>query len=830
VPLVRPVIVAAFALAALGASSAPANAPVAGSSDVTLALPGMTAAVRIVTDRWGIPHLRAQNLADLYLAWGFVTARDRLWQLEESRRAARGTLWEWLGNSTLRDDGGAQLFELGARADHIWERERRNPAVRVALERYSAGVNAWIARCRSGAEPWPREFARLGRTPPEWAPADCLVLLLGMGITLDLDVPELRERAEIERDGLARTTARRRFESQWIYDTIPDSAARRSGRRTHGQAACSPAPPPRGATAPITPGAPGDGRAGRVAVAPVRAGGAPDLPPALLARHDDDDGDSRASNVFAVGPGRSASGAAQFANDPHLALATPGAFHVLHVSVPGIVDAIGAAVPGLPAIVSGRNAACAWGVTALSADVVDLYADTLSADGRKVRWNGGWAPVREAPYRLRFRVLGIPLPALGQVRRYTPHGPVVVLDRGHHVALSLRWSAFESDRVTLARMIGLERSRSSAEVAERCRSLVTPTLNVVAADRGGDVLYQACGLVPRRRYEAAPGPLAGDGRHEWSGFIPAADMPAWHAPRSGFVVNANNRPERRSLTDAWPRYDWPHDRAMRIAQRLDGDPSVTLADLRSVQNDVFARAAERMVPRLLACADSLPERLTPRMRAALDTLRRWDYAARRSRVAPTLFRAWNGAFLRRSRLEGLPGLAAAALDGRAPEALRAPGREAPERAAVAAVAALDSALARLETLLGPDLTTWRWGRAHRARFRHALDGVVSARGAPWEPGRVGVDGDGSSPAVAGSRLPWSMDVTHGPAFRHLVDLAVADSSLGVIPPANSFYRRDGPADDLLAAWANHAYVPFLLAWPRIEAERAGVTTLEPAGR
>src|SRR5207247_11332525 len=105
---------------------------------------GLQAPVRIVTDRWGIPHLRAESLDDLYLAWGFVTARDRLWQLEINRRGARGELWQWFGNRALQDDGGAQLFELRERAGRIWARESRDPRVRGPLERFAAGVNAYL--------------------------------------------------------------------------------------------------------------------------------------------------------------------------------------------------------------------------------------------------------------------------------------------------------------------------------------------------------------------------------------------------------------------------------------------------------------------------------------------------------------------------------------------------------------------------------------------------------------------------------------------------------------------------------------------------------------
>jgi len=299
-------------------------------------------------------------------------------------------------------------------------------------------------------------------------------------------------------------------------------------------------------------------------------------------------------------------------------------------------------------------------------------------------------------------------------------------------------------------------------------------------------------------------------------------MPAWRAPADGFVVNANNLPALRTR-EPWPRFDWAHDRAARMAERLAGDRKVTLADMMSVQNDVVSRGAARMVPRLLRCADSLGARLTARERAALDTLRRWDFRVRTPRVAPALYRAWYGALQRRSNLAGLQGLTVAALDGRAPEALIGPdGR--PERPATAVTAALDTALVHLELLLGPDRSRWVWGRAHRARFKHALHDLD----ARFDSGPFAADGDNSTPCVGRSSLPWNVEFSHGPVFRHLVDLAVPDSSLGLVVPGNSGDRASRHSADLEARWANHGYVPFLMDWARIESVKESETTLVPA--
>jgi penicillin amidase len=767
-------------LAALLVVPIRASAARAAVRDTTLALPGLAAPVEVTTDLHGIPHVRARSLSDLYLAWGFVTARDRLWQLEHGRRAASGRLWEWFGNRALRGDGGAQLFELHERAVAIWRRDSLDAGVRVALERYTAGINAWMGLCRRGAQRWPPEFLRLGHRPENWRPADCILFLLAQGVLLDLELPELAEAETLRTHDPSWFERRRRYESDWSATTIPDSVADALyGRPAH----------------PRLPGRPSGGgvRVGHN-LAPVGVGHDPEL---------------GASDAFVVGPARSESGAPLLANDIHLSLTAPGPFHVIHVTVPDTVDAAGACVPGLPIVVSGRNRRAAWGVTSLGADVMDVYADTLSTNGRAVRWQGRWVPLREADYTMRFHLLGMPLPPIGQKRRYTPHGPVVVYDRKRHLALAVRWPALEQP-VTLKGLIGLERSKDVDELCRRARTLVTPALNMMAADVEGHARYQTTGALPRRGFDPGYGVLPGDGRHEWLGIIPPDSMPAWDVPRAGFAVNGNNLPIGSPYPEALPRYDWTQDRAARMGQRLAGDARVTLSDARSVQNDVYSRAAERFLPRLLACADSVAPSLPDTARAALDTLRAWDRLCLRNRVAPTIFRAWLTTFLDRFDLSDVPGLAAAALDGRAPEALR-DTRGVPVRAATAAAMTLEEALSALKLRLGPNLGHWWWGVAHRAQFRHAL----AWSDPTLDPPAVPVDGDASSPCVAPSGLPRRLSVTFGPTWRHLVDLSVPDSSLAVIPPGNA---GDGAhRTDQLQRWADHRYVPLYLDWDRIAA-------------
>jgi penicillin amidase len=808
-------VVLAFAL--VGACTSPAHRAARGANvpDTLVHAPGLSAPVRIVTDADGIPHVRAETLDDLYFAWGYVTARERLWQIAHNRAAARGERWRWMGNDVLRADGAAQLMQFADYAGRLWAREKSDPRVGPPLERYTDGINAWIERCERGEAAWPVEFRTLGATPERWRPEDSALLLWSLGVLLDLDLSELGERDEIAKLGTAGVAERRRYESDVTYTTIPDSAARRmwgdpAAREARAVAATRPGHAERrmlaGRAAP-------DARLA-AALEPLRA---------AFGRREEG---AHASNVFAVGSGRSASGAPLLANDMHLGLSVPAAVMAIHLTVPGIVDAAGAFPPGLPAIVSGRNRDCAWGITALSADMLDVYADSISADGRTVKGpDGAWTPVQIEPFAMRYRVLGVPLPPFGQSRRYGPHGPILIWDRKARIAWGLRWSAL-TDSLSLAELIGLERSGSAAELDARWRTLVTPGINVVMADRTGDVRYRATGAVPLRTHDPGRGPAAGDGMDEWLGTVTPEAMPAWRAPAAGYVVNSNNLPIGDAYPVPLPRFDWSMDRAIRIDQKLSSLIRADRGAMLAIQNDTYSLRAERFLPLMLAAADSVADRHSPGMRAALDTLRAWDLESRRDRMAPAVFWAWYGTLERRAGLGGLPGRLHASLRGDAPASLAHPESGAPERAAHAATAALESALVALETRLGPDRAAWHYGNVHLAAFDHPLDDRPGI--AALMPDSVAIDGDGGTVSVGRSFLPRHVRVSHAPVFRHVVDLADPDRSWLIVAPGNSGDLEGPHGRDLTQRWADHDPVELRMRWDEIErAEGARSTRLVP---
>ncbi len=779
--------------------------------DSTLVLPGLAAPARLLTDRFGIPHLWAASLGDLYYVWGLVTARDRLAQLEFLRRASQGELSAVIGNRGLKADGGARLLELKAQGVRLWRQVPTDSPAARALQRFCEGVNAWIDLHASARRPWPYELRLLGMRPARWGPEDVMSVVLAQGILLDLYLPQL-DRAKGEKPAPpAPPDSLVRFLEGLTYETIPAAAAAAlyGGSTPSGDAAPGRPSPPRGA--PIRPqGSDRLAHRARLEVERIRAGfAALGLAPG-------------ASNAFAVGSARSEKGSGLLANDPHLLLTAPAFWYAVHVTVPDTVDAAGLCVPGTPVLISGRNRELAWGITALSGQAMEIYADTLDKALQKVRWKNEWVPLRRSSFGLSYRVLGLPVPIPGMARRYTPHGPVLALDKKKRLAYSVRWAALE-DSVTLG-VIGLERSRTFEELRDRLAGLFTPTLNVVVADRSGELLYQVAGALPRRSYAMSAEPTPGGGDHEWSGLLEFSELPSWRPSRQEFVVNGNNRPVGTPYPHFLGYYDWSCERALRMAQRLAADSIMSIETMASVQNDVRSLQAERLTPLLLHHADSLSATLAPAERAALDTLRGWDYRIARGGTAPTLFRAWANLLARNLHLGNYSYAVAAALDGRAPELLSAvqPGA----RPAQVVVKALRDARQTLTKVLGPDPARWTWERAHRARFAHLLQWKKRDLTPPLLP----ADGDGTTICVGPSGVPTRSTFAFGPSFRHVVDLAVEDSSWVVVPPGNWEDQQAVHGRDQLVPWQRHAYTPLYLSWPCAESARESEWRLAPAQR
>ncbi|MGE0253842.1 MAG: penicillin acylase family protein [Alphaproteobacteria bacterium] len=784
--LVRPVLLLGTALVAtilvVIASIAWWSLPAVDGTDV---VPGLSAPAQVVRDRDGVPHIFAGNPMDAFRALGYVHAQDRFFQMEFARRLIAGRLSEVIGAGGLPSDRFMRTLGLGRLAEarlqgmESWTRE--------ALDAYAGGVNAWL---NSPSAVLPPDLLLLGVEPEPWRPADSMLWAEAMALLLSGNWREELLRAR-------------------LTDAVPELMPV------------------------LFPEEPKDGPAtlaGAWRGLPLERF-AEVLPPVFAA--------ASASNAWAVGGARTATGRPLLANDPHLGFSAPGMWYLARVEAPGL-QMTGATIPGQPFVVLGHNDDVAWGFTTTHADTQDLFIERIDGadNGRYLTPDGSAAfETREETIRVRFRSE----PELLRVRR-TRHGPVVS-DLGDAVVprpapdrvVSLAWTGLAPDDRTADAFARLVRARGAAEVRAAADLFGAPVQNLLYADTTGTIGFRVVGRIPRRLAGDGTVPVDGSsGANDWNGTIPSSDLPATENPPAGQLVNANNRvtagPDAAALAATWPE----GFRAARIEERLGGRSGLTADDMMALQLDDHAGEVALLRPRLL----ELARRATPATTARdelLAIVAAWDGRMDRHAVAPTVWTAWFDALqerLFRPRLEALYDAWGRRRQPRSVAAALADGDRWCAAGDCAAVVAgtLDDARARLADLLGADTAGWQWGKLHRARFTHpvaqrlaALAGLLSTS--------VATDGgdftvNRGTAANADARRPFAH--VHGPGLRAVYDLAALDRSVFAMAPGQSAHPLSRHWSDLAERWAEGGHRRLDLSAEELADATTGTLVLNPA--
>ncbi|MEM7222433.1 MAG: penicillin acylase family protein [Pseudomonadota bacterium] len=731
-----------------------------------LALSGLGAPVEVLRDGDGVVTIRAQSEADAYQALGYVHAQDRLWQMDFMRRTGAGRLSEVVGERTLEIDRlmrGLDLYGLAeASLDQL------SPEARAALDAYCAGVNAYIS---APTGPWPPGFQLLRNVPEPWRPADSMVWARLM--TLQLSGNWHREVQRLKLKG--------RLPAQAIAFLWPQAPA----------------------DSPVTVHA---------ALGPLDPG--PD-PSQVLPW---DWAPKIASNFWAIDGERSDSDKPILANDPHLALSAPGLWYLARIETPELTLA-GATSPGVPFHILGHNGQVAWGLTTTHADTQDLFIEKL-AHGRPSHYE---TPEGVRPFTLRRDFIEIRGREPERVTyRSTRHGPVVgdlqakqPEGLAEDQVLALAWPGLRPDDRTGEALYRMNHARSAAQFAEALESFDAPVQNVGYADVRGTIGFQTVGRVPIRKNGDGFAPVPGwSGAFDWSGWIPAAELPSVTDPAKGVVVNANNRVVGPSypylLTARWP----DPARAERIEELLGDLPKSDIAGHERLQNDSLSLGAARLLPRLLSAPQS-----DPAGREAHALLGAWDKVMDRERPEPLIFAAWLDNLTRRLLTPRLGSLFPAFDRPNLPLILQIletrplwcddPKTPQEESCDDQIESAFTGALSDLEKRFGGTMSDWRWGDAHQARFAHPLFSHLPLYESLFGFS-VATDGGGDTINRAVPRFGEPLDKrftdVHGPGYRAIYDLADLDASRFIIATGQSGNPLSPFYGNLAQRWSDGHYV------------------------
>ncbi len=607
--------------------------------DGDLHLAGLSAPVTVRRDAHGVPHIDAATQDDLFVAQGYVTAQDRLWQMDVLRRNSNGELAEILGSSMVKHDRTQRVLQIRNTARRIYA--NLPAADRARLDDYARGVNLFIAQHQASLPP---EFRLLGYCPQPWSGVDSVSVGLGMVQLLDThwDVKFSREAISA------------RLKNPKLETDLYPVGSWRDHPPTGVQVDLS---KPRPAPPPSTDDDDDEDDRSTAGAAPEELRQALGLPAC--------DGCAPGSNNWVIAGKHTASGKPLLANDMHLSLTEPNVWYMADLRAPGY-HAAGVTAPGMPYIIAGHNEHVAWGFTALFADVQDLYVELLDHHGNYQGNDAAWHPLIVNREVIHVRggkdvVLDV---------KSTAHGPLVNPLLEHETrAIALKWTLYDPSLNALpfyAMNVASNWTEFSAALGDWC----WPTQNVVYSDDQGHIAYHAVGRVPYRfdGHGLFSRPLPHDPldwRFEWGKvvslalprhgvvdaqiqiYIPFDEMPHTFDPPSGFLATANSRVTSDMASHALIQQsgflgtagayttspegspilltlEWidPY-RVERIYKSLEGRDHLTPADMLAVQTDVYSEVDQELGHRFAYAIDHTPS-ADERLKKAADLMRSWD--------------------------------------------------------------------------------------------------------------------------------------------------------------------------------------------------------------
>ncbi|HSR70003.1 MAG TPA: penicillin acylase family protein [Acidobacteriota bacterium] len=805
------------AMALAGLSCAPENS----RPREEIVARGLREQVEILRDSWGVSHIYARNQHDLFFAQGYNAARDRLFQLEMWRRMATGTLSEAFGERFLAQDLGSRLLRL--RADMKREMAHYHPDGEEIITAFVKGVNAYVKEALEQPENLPMEFGLLGIEPGLWTPEVVVSRHNGLFRNADAELslalavnkmgsaavkefyhfeppdPDLEPAPGLDLDGLSEQILQVYQASRQRPVFLPEDVVDEQARAQDQAAA----------------GALRQPSAARRGLSPLEA-------------------PEPGSNNWVVAPARSATGAAFMANDPHRSLQAPSLRYFVHLTAPGW-DVIGGGEPALPGVSIGHNQEGAWGLTIFSVDQEDLYVyRTNPQDPLQYRYREQWEKMRveEETIPVKGRQ-----PQTVQLK-FTRHGPVIYQDQEAGLAYALKAAWLEVGGAPYLASLRINQALTWEEFRQACSYFLTPSENMVWADRQGNIGWQATGITPRRPNWSGLLPVPGDGRYEWDGYVPVLDLPHAYNPPSGYLAtaNENNLPQNYRPVVGF-RWAEPY-RKQRLDEFLSREEKLTLEQMRELQLDYLSIPARQLTPLLLAAAQNPPQgakRDVANWEAALKALDQWDYRMQADSMAAavyTVFERYLRAGLARLLYPqaigelGPPRLTQVLRWMRTPHPRL--GRD-PQRARDALLlSSLGQALEELQERLGEDASRWRYGSAdlHHVRIVHPLSQALRPDlAARLDHGPLPRGGNRHSVNMTTSRDNQSSGAT----FRVIADLSDWDSSLATNSPGQSGDPSSPHYRDLFQPWADGRYFPLLYSPQAVVDGVATRLRLKPAG-
>ena len=751
------------------------------------ALKGLSAPATISIDKWGMPHIRAQNIYDAFFVQGFNAVRDRLWQIDLWRKRGLGLLAADFGPGYLMQDRAARLFLYRGDIQSEWAAYGKD--AESICTAFVSGINSGIDQIEQGRLPLPPEFMELDTKPARWEPDDVVRIrthCLSRNANSELARAMIHRLADPEIDLLRAPLNPEVPESEWIKNShvsLPVDALAIYEL----------------ATAPVV-------------FSEERMSAC--LEDAFLWNSVDSQNrvqrgvkSMEGSNNWAISGTKTKTGRAIMASDPHRLHSAPSLRYMVHLSAPGM-NIIGAGEPSSPGIIAGHNGTSSFSLTIFCADQEDVIVyDTVPNDHTRYVY----ADKEEYIQKLTeiFAVKGYTDQKLEL--SFTRHGPVVFQDKKNHFAVAIRTVFTDPGTSPYMATLKTMRAKSMSEFQRASQTWGAPSVNLIYSDVSGDICWQPAAYIPRRTGWRGLMPVNGSGAFEWDGYLTAADLPAIENPACGFVYSANemNLPADWDHENHPVGYEWFEDgRADRIADIISRGLASSILGSCELQTDTFSSFARRFL-NLFQDKTCSP---------AFKLFAGWDGCSEQTSAASLLFEVWLSSHLQPALMHRIapnedlrkllvPGdisIILEILEGKRPSLEAHCGLSEETKCQKFLQETLQDAWVDVRKRFGNNPSQWRWGDLHQGYFDHSLTPVKTG----FDVGPFSKGGANSSVMLANYNKEDYI-VRVGASVRMVIDVGKWDNSVWINAPGQSGVPGSIHYDDLAPLWARGEYVPML---------------------
>jgi penicillin amidase len=710
---------------------------------------GLLNNVTVYRDQRGMPHIYASNEHDLYFAVGFVTAQERLWQMDLIRRSATGKLSEIFGKKLVSTDRFFRCLGITRKSKKVIENE--DPVITGYLQDYTDGVNFYIL---SAGKNLPPEFRILSYQPELWKLEDIagIIGLVGWGLAshnLDIELFINKVLSSLGKDVAAGLIPNDSIMENVVH---PDFT------------------PERGMLDDVSSFTVTGNRLTKLGINGFSA-----------------------SNNWAVAGNRSATGKPLLSNDMHLTINSPGVWMQMHQVIPGKLNVTGVMFAGEPFIVAGHNDKIAWGMTNMFVDDIDLFSETINPENPgQYLFNGDWKEMVERKEQIKIR--GGSTDTF--IIRSTHRGPVISgLKKTGKESVSMKWSGLEaSNEIKAVSLLNKASGWDDFKIA--LSGFKTINQNFIYADTDGNIGMISGGGIPIRKNNGVFIRNGTTDEYDWTGYLPSEKQPFTFNPGKGYVSSANNRTVRSDYPYYISTIYVSPYRINRIRQLLDQKDIFSVDDFKTMINDQHSDCARHLVPYILKLKNRSSD-LSEKENEILTLLSDWDYDMRTDLICPSVFE-----YFRLSLLANLLEDELGELFGEIPRNIadyylhyiadtgNSPfidniKTEFKESLDDIVLLSFRNCIKEMEHKYGKNINKWEWGKIHTLTVIHPLGkSNILNFFYRFNSDKYPVGGGDHTISMFLS-LENGFEVDAGPSERHIFNTANWDESYTILPTGES---------------------------------------------